>query len=80
MKTPISFINKSECLNAAKKLRAWAEMDGFESEFHTVIPDQCNNAADCFENYAEKGGGYYSNIIKYPFFSNNEIEAILNIF
>jgi hypothetical protein len=94
MKTKISFIKNHECLKVAQKLREWAKMGGFETVIYnkatvnneeesydyTVSSEQCEHAADQFEAYAEKGGEYYSNIIKYPHFSSSERDAILNLF
>jgi hypothetical protein len=89
----ISVVSESICLIAAKKLREWAELGGFETylgtgenpeddyrfEDFTLSPEQCEHAADQFETYS-KTGDYFANIISYPHFSAKEIEAILNIF
>ena len=81
-----NFCNKQVCLQFSKKLNSWAEIDGFETyigedkmEDYTLSPDKCINAAHQFEIDHDKGGEYFSNIIKTPHFSYKEIEAILNI-
>lgn len=81
-----NFCNKHVCTQLKKKLKYWAEIDGFETyigedkmEVYSLSPDKCINAAHQFEIAHDKGGEYFSNIIKTPHFSNKEIEAILNI-
>lgn len=78
MKTQKSFFNKSECTKTAKKFRSWANLGGFDGyESTSLTPGQCTNIADQFEIARENGGDYFSNIINYPFFTQNEIETIL---
>jgi hypothetical protein len=88
-----SFINKSLCSKFEKELREWAELGGFEAypssgensdddyrfEDFTLSAEQCDHAAEQFSIAREEGGNYFSNIIAYPHFSANEIEAVLSV-
>lgn len=76
-----SFCNKSKCTKSINKLSAYLDegLSDLEtcSEKIIVNKDDLQNAIDQFEIAREKGGRFFNEIIKYPFFTQREIEVIL---
>jgi|GEM_PF-5786965 len=75
----IKFLNKAACSKAAKKLRTASEMGGIEDTATgkvLCVQEQCDYAAQLFEDAAKNNGNYFSNIIKTPHFSLNEQSII----
>lgn len=80
MRTSKSFINVQSCTKIANNLREWAELGGCDAYDTFLSKEKCDNAADQFEIQRDKNGGnYFSNIINKPFFTDSEIEIIINM-
>lgn len=83
MKTEKTFISAKECEKIQNQFSKYAEQggwDGYELDgSHNLSEEKCENIASQFESAARKGGEYFVNIIRYPHFINNEIDAILEI-
>lgn len=74
-----AFVNPILCKKAIETLRVYLD-EGLEdmntlSRKIVVSPSKVQCAINQFDAYSDKGG-YYSNIISYPHFSQLEIEVI----
>jgi hypothetical protein len=66
-----SFISKQDCGMIVNRLNNAIELN--------QGGEYLNNAVNQFNAYMKKGGGYFSNIVASPHFSQKEIETVLKL-